>query len=131
MNPMRNHFVRSTISWMDIRGRGWGMFAFVVNRVTGIGLVAYLLLHFAFLTMLAAGAGTWELFVTIAKSPLFLMFDLVLFAGLLLHGLNGIRLALIGFGIGIRRQQAMFVIALAASIVLILCIAIVLFGGAA
>jgi succinate dehydrogenase / fumarate reductase, cytochrome b subunit len=130
MDLMRNRVVRCASSWIDIQGRGLGMIAFIVNRVTGIGLVVYLLLHFVILTLLAAGPGAWELFVATAKSPLFLLFDLVLFAGLLLHGLNGIRLALIGLGFGIRAQRAMFLIAMAVSVALLGMIAMALLGNA-
>jgi succinate dehydrogenase / fumarate reductase cytochrome b subunit len=41
-----------------------------------------------------------------AKS--FLAFEVVLIAAVLYHGLNGIRVALVGSGIGVTREQAMF-----------------------
>jgi succinate dehydrogenase / fumarate reductase, cytochrome b subunit len=127
---MRDRFVRSVFNWVDISGRGFGMIAFVLNRVTGLGLVLYLILHFMLLSLLAAGQGGWNMFIAVAKSPLFLGFDLLLFAGLLIHGLNGIRLTLVGFGVGVGAQRTMFLVAMTASFALILLIAVWLFGGA-
>jgi succinate dehydrogenase / fumarate reductase, cytochrome b subunit len=112
MMRMLDHMGRGVLSWLDVRGRGLGMVAFVLNRITGLALVVYLFLHFGLLSLLAAGPGAWNLFVAVAKSPLFLGFDILLFAGLLMHGLNGIRLAMLGFGIGLNRQRRMFLLAM-------------------
>ena len=44
--------------WFDPRGRALGGFAFSANRVTGLGLVFYLYLHLAVLSMLLSRRGT-------------------------------------------------------------------------
>ncbi len=100
---------RRVIGWLDPRGRGLGMWAFAVHRITGIGLVAYLLLHLLVLSILAQGQAGWDSFVALAQTPVFLALDVVLIAGILLHGLNGIRVALLGTGYGLRRQKPAFV----------------------
>ena len=41
-------------------------------------------------------------------SPYFLTLDVVLLAGILIHGLNGLRVALTGFDIGVKAQKALF-----------------------
>ena len=84
------------------------MFAYALNRITGIGLVVYLYLHLVILSMLAGGPGMWDPFVALAKSPAFLALDVILIAGWLIHGLNGLRITLNGFGIGVRSQKALF-----------------------
>jgi succinate dehydrogenase / fumarate reductase, cytochrome b subunit len=129
MKRMRTHWWNGIAGWLDIRGRGFDMIAFVLNRITGLALVAYLVLHLIILSLLAAGPAAWNLFVTIAKSPLFLGFDLLLLAGLLIHGLNGIRLILVGFSTGLRYQRTMFIVAMAAGAALLLAAAARLFGG--
>jgi succinate dehydrogenase / fumarate reductase cytochrome b subunit len=96
--------------WFDPRGRRLGGIAFALNRITGLGLVLYLYLHLVLLSQLALGADRWDSFVSLVSSPAFLAFDVVLLAGLLIHGLNGIRVALVGFGLGISRQRASFVV---------------------
>jgi len=85
------------------------MWAYVLNRLSGIGLVVYLFLHLGVLSMLAIGPAAWDSFVALAKSPLVLVMDVVLLAGLLIHGLNGIRITLNGLGIGVRSQKPLFI----------------------
>jgi len=77
--------------WFDPRGRALGGFAFAVNRVTGLGLVVYLYLHLAVLSMLLRGESAWSGFLRLATNWLFLSLDVLLIFGILYHGLNGIR----------------------------------------
>lgn len=100
---------RGVAGWFDPRGRRLGGWAFILNRVTGIGIVVYLYLHLGVLSLLARGPEAWDAFIAVALSPLFLFFDIVLLAGLLIHGLNGIRVTLTGFGLVLDSQKALFV----------------------
>jgi succinate dehydrogenase / fumarate reductase cytochrome b subunit len=118
---------RKPWQWIDIRGRRAGMWAFALNRLTGIGLVIYLYLHFVMLSQLLQGRAAYDGFVALAHSPVVLTFDVVLFAGLIIHGLNGIRVALNGFGIGVRQQKAFFYGLMAIGAVLLAISAYVIF----
>jgi len=100
---------RGVIGWADPRGRRLGGWAFILNRLTGLGILLYLFMHLVVLSLLARGPSAWDGFVSIALSPVFLSFDIVLIFGLLLHGLNGIRVTLVGFGLVVDRQKAIFV----------------------
>jgi succinate dehydrogenase / fumarate reductase cytochrome b subunit len=100
---------RGIVGWFDPRGRRLGGLAFILNRLTGLGLVFYLYLHLAILSLLARGPGSWDAFVDLALSPLLLALDVVLIFGILFHGLNGIRVTLVGFGFVPDRQRALFV----------------------
>lgn len=108
---------RRTWQWGDVRKRHPGMWAYVLNRLSGLGLVLYLYIHLVVLSMLANGPSAWDGFIAIAKSPLFLMLDVILLAGLLIHSLNGIRVALNGMGIGVGLQKPLFWVALVLAIV--------------
>lgn len=99
---------RGVASWFDVRGRRVGAWAFALNRITGLGLVLYLIIHLAVLSLLAQGEAAWNDFITLAKTPFFLFLDVVLIFGILFHGLNGIRVALVGMGIGVRSQKTAF-----------------------
>jgi succinate dehydrogenase / fumarate reductase cytochrome b subunit len=81
--------------------------SFVINRLAGLALVAYLYLHLLLLSMLVRGPDAWDDFVDLATSPPFLALDVLLLAGMLLHGLNGIRVALVGLGLVASRQKAL------------------------
>ncbi|HEY7668868.1 MAG TPA: hypothetical protein VIE12_12215 [Actinomycetota bacterium] len=95
-------------AWFDVRRGRTGHWAFSLNRITGIGLVFYLYLHLAVLSLLLAGPESWDGFLHLATTPIFLGLDVVLIAGLAIHGLNGLRVALIGTGLVPDRQKALF-----------------------
>lgn len=118
---------RGVAGWFDPRGRRLGGLAFIVNRLSGLGVLAYLYLHLLILTQLVRGPEAWDSFVAIAGSPVVLVFDVVLLAGLLVHGLNGIRLALLGFGIVTGRGKALFVALMAGAVLVVAVAALRLF----
>jgi succinate dehydrogenase / fumarate reductase cytochrome b subunit len=95
-------------AWFDVRGRGTGHWAFSLNRFTALGLTFYLYLHLAVLSMLLGGESAWHGFLELATTPVFLGLDVLLLFGLLFHGLNGLRVALVGTGIAVDHQKALF-----------------------
>ena len=60
--------------------------------------------------MLMRGQSAWDSFVALARSPFYLALDVILLAGILIHGLNGLRLALTGFGFSVGIQKALFIL---------------------
>lgn len=94
-------------AWFDVRGRSISTLAFALNRLTGLGLTAYLFLHLIVLSQLLRGPEGWNDFLRIAKSPLFLMLDVVLLFGVVYHMFNGIRVALVGMGMANRQQKGL------------------------
>jgi len=96
------------VAWFDPRGRRLGQFAFSLNRITGLALVGYLYLHLAVLSQLLAGPSAWHGFLQRATTPVFLGLDVILIAALLTHGLNGLRVALIGSGYVADKQKALW-----------------------
>jgi len=97
--------------WLDPRGRQVGTWAFVLNRLTGLGLVAYLYLHLIVLSTLLRGPGAWDGLVAVFRRPVFLALDVLLVLGLAVHGLNGLRVALVGSGLLVDRHKALLVAA--------------------
>ncbi len=95
-------------AWLDPRGRALGGFAFALNRITALGLVLYLYLHLGVLSLLLSGERAWSDFLRLATSAAFLGLDVLLLFGLLFHGLNGVRVALVGSGVVPDRQRALF-----------------------
>ena len=100
-------------SWVTPRGRALGGRAFALHRLTGAALVLYLYAHLGVLTMLLGGAGSWDDFLSVATSTVFLGFDVVLIFMLLFHALNGVRVALVGSGFLVARERALFWAAMA------------------
>ncbi len=114
--------------WFNLKGKRVGFWAYVVMRLSAIGLVLYLFLHLVVISQLAQGPAAWNSFVALAKSPAFLLLDIVLIVGILAHGLNGIRLALVGLGIGVPRHKVMLWIFLVMTIALSVLSALAIFS---
>jgi succinate dehydrogenase / fumarate reductase cytochrome b subunit len=121
---------RGPAGWFDPRGRRMGGLAFALNRITGLGLVLYLYLHLVVLSLLTQGPGAWDQFVDLALSPPFLALDVLLLTGILIHGLNGIRVGLVGLGLVASRQKAMFLALMAIAALVALAGALRIFSGA-
>jgi succinate dehydrogenase / fumarate reductase, cytochrome b subunit len=56
---------------------------------------------------LLRGPQAWDGLVDLFRQPLFLALDVLLVAGLAFHGLNGLRLALVGSGLLVDRHKAL------------------------
>ena len=116
-------------SWFDVRGRSMSTLAFALNRLTAVGLTVYLFLHLAVLSLLVRGPESWDSFVALAKHPLFLLLDVVLLFGVVYHLANGIRVALVGMGIGHARHKTMFYLLVGLALVLFVVGAVLIFFG--
>ncbi len=121
--------VRRAGNWFDVRRRKLGMWAYALNRITGIGLVVYLYLHLAVLSLLSRGPGSWDTFVSLARAPFFLTLDVILLAGMLIHGLNGLRVTLTGLDVGVKAQKALLGILMLVAVVALGAAALKIFGG--
>jgi succinate dehydrogenase / fumarate reductase cytochrome b subunit len=122
-NPSSHNFLR----WFDARGRQAGSWAFILNRLTALALTFYLGLHLVVLNKLTQGAQAYDDFVAFAQTPLLKAGEVILIAAVVLHGLNGLRLTLLAFGIGLHRQRFLFVMVAIATILASAAFAIRLF----
>jgi succinate dehydrogenase / fumarate reductase cytochrome b subunit len=121
---------RKPMEWFNLKGKRVGFWAYVGMRLSAIGLVLYLFLHLVILSQLAVGPAQWNSFVALVKSPAFLLLDVILIVGILVHGLNGIRLSLIGFGIGVPSHKLMLWLAVVLTIVFSIISALAIFAEA-
>jgi succinate dehydrogenase / fumarate reductase, cytochrome b subunit len=112
-------------SRLSHRSQMWdatGMWAFVLHRITGLGLVFYILLH----TILMGGSllsGKEDFDATLSVlmgNPVFEVLDIMLLGAVLYHGFNGIRILLfdMGIGISISSQKNIFRIFMGAAAIL-------------
>ncbi len=119
---------RGLAGWFDPRGRRLGGWAFALNRLSGLGVLAYLYLHLVVLSTFARGPEAWDDFVAFASNPLVLVMDVVLLAALLIHGLNGIRVTLVGLGLVASRQKALYLALMVVAAIVLLMGAVRIFG---
>lgn len=94
--------------WFDPRYRQIGTWGFILNRITALGLTLYLGLHLIALSQLAQGPEAYNHFIALVKNPVLKLGEMAVVAAALIHGLNGIRIALNSFGIAVRYQRQIF-----------------------
>jgi succinate dehydrogenase / fumarate reductase cytochrome b subunit len=114
--------------WFNPAGHKTGGWAFILNRVTALGLTFYLSLHLVILGLLAKGPSGYDSFLKLARSPLFTFGELLVVAAGILHGLNGIRIILTTFGVGVTRQKQLFFGLLGISVIVILVFGLRMFN---
>jgi len=128
--PIRHHGPGPAVSgWLDPRGRAVGGRAFALHRLTGIALVVYLYVHLGILSMLLVGQSAWHSFLDVVTATGFLAFDVLLILVLLFHALNGIRVALVGSGVAVSRERALFWVGTLIGACAIICAALHVFGA--
>lgn len=119
----------NVIKWFDLRGLDLGTFAFLLNRITGIGLTLYLFLHLIVLSTLSRGAQAYDQFVALVRNPFFVFGEYLVVAAVLLHGLNGLRIAMTSLGIAVPRQKQLFIGLMAIALIGCGIFALRMFGG--
>ena len=107
-------------SWFIPLRRDIGSWAFALNRITALGLTLYLFMHLFILGKLAQGPDAYNEFLTLTENPLIKLGEWAVVAAAILHGLNGIRIILTSFGIGVTRQKQLFYGFMALAVVIIL-----------
>jgi succinate dehydrogenase / fumarate reductase, cytochrome b subunit len=115
--------------WFDPRGRDVGTWAFILNRITGLGLTFYLFLHLIVLSQLAKGAEGYNNFLELLHSPIVIAMELLVIIAGIYHGLNGLRIGFTSFGIAVPNQKAIFWSIIAITILVSVMFAIKMFGG--
>lgn len=87
-----------------LAGGRWGpdRYLYTLHRVTGLGLLAYFLLHIVVTSSRALGQSAWEQAMARVSGPVFYFGEYLVFAAFAFHAVNGLRLvfAELGFGVG-------------------------------
>ena len=110
--PASENFIR----WFDPRFKQPGSWGYILNRITGLGLTLYLVLHLFMLSKLVQGPAAYDTFIALAKTPLVKIGEMFVIAAGFIHGLNGIRIGLNSFGVGVRAQKALLILFMALAV---------------
>jgi succinate dehydrogenase / fumarate reductase, cytochrome b subunit len=90
------------VGWLA--GGRWGFerYMYTLHRLTGLGLLAYFLMHIFVTASRAFGESAWAAAMAKVKGPLFTVGEFLVFAAFAFHAVNGVRLVLaeLGFAIG-------------------------------
>jgi succinate dehydrogenase / fumarate reductase cytochrome b subunit len=87
-----------------------GMWAWLFFRISGLVLVLYLFAHIVIISMGQFGVDgeTLNSVMTTFEHPVAILLDLLLVVAVLYHALNGVRIVLMDFGVGIKRHKVVF-----------------------
>ncbi len=79
--------------------------AFMMQRITGIGLVTFFVMHVFDVGNITGGSVTWASFLRIAETPLGGIALILVLASIGFHFMNGLRLMLGEFGVTLPRPK--------------------------
>jgi len=71
-----------------------GMLSWILHKITGIAIVAYLIIHIWSMAKMAKGPEAFNAVIETYKTTLFRAGEVLLLGAILFHGLNGLRLIL-------------------------------------
>jgi succinate dehydrogenase / fumarate reductase cytochrome b subunit len=84
-----------------------GNVAFWIQRLTGVALVGYLILHVHTIHDLQ-DPKRFSVALELFGKPLFKLGEIALLATVILHALNGIRLTMVDMGVALTKQRQVF-----------------------
>jgi len=75
-----------------------GYIAWLLHRITGIGLALYIFTHILVIHNISRGKEAFNQVMAVVQTPIFHLLEIGLLACVVFHGLNGIRVVLIDYG---------------------------------
>ncbi len=106
---------------MTVYRGGSGQWSYVLHRFTGIGVLVFLCAHILDTALIVLGPEHYNNIIMLYRLPFFRVMEVVLFASLLFHALNGIRIILIDFWVDLTAMHhALFQIQMACFILLMI-----------
>ena len=97
-----------------------GMWAWVLFRISGLVLAFYLFAHIVIISLGRFGTDGSTLdsvMHAFETSPIAILLDLLLVVAVLYHALNGLRVVLMDFGVGIKQHKIIFWSVMAVAVV--------------
>jgi succinate dehydrogenase / fumarate reductase cytochrome b subunit len=100
----RRRYPNSLGVWGWLGGGRWGIerYAYSLHRLTGLALVAYLVMHIGVTALRVWGVYLWDE-GRLLSGPVFKVGELLVFAAFAYHALNGVRLVLVELGFAVGR----------------------------
>ena len=82
---------------MTVYRGGVGQWSWLLHRLTGIGVLLFLIIHILDTALIMLGREWYNKMIAIYRMPLFGLMEIGLFAAVLYHSLNGLRIVMIDF----------------------------------
>lgn len=97
--------IRMTVQ-ESIRYRGrYGHYSWLLHRVTGLGILFFLLLHVWDGTLATFNPRMYQWTITVFKNPIFGLGEIAVFGCVLYHAFNGIRITILDYWPQLWHQQ--------------------------
>ena len=82
---------------MSLYRGGIGQWSWLLHRLTGVGVLLFLIFHILDTALILLGPTLYNQVIAIYRMPLFGFSEIGLFAAVLFHSLNGVRICVIDF----------------------------------
>ena len=105
-----------------------GSWAWIFHRITGLALIGYLFLHIYSLSPLSQGREAFNSFISHYTTPFFMVLEWLLFAVVLFHAFNGIRIVLVDWAEGARYHKALYNYSIVIGVILFFAMGYVMFS---
>jgi succinate dehydrogenase / fumarate reductase, cytochrome b subunit len=105
-----------------------GSKAWILHRISGIALIGYLFLHIYSLSPLSQGRAAFDAKMQSFTTPVFMFLEWILFAFVLFHSLNGIRIVLVDWADGARYHRQLFKYSVVIGIILFFAMGYIMFS---
>lgn len=89
--------------WLGGGRWGWERYLYTLQRLTGLGLLTYFVLHIMVTSSRAFGEAAWQRAMGAVTGPLFTIGEYLVFAAFAYHAANGLRLVFVELGLGVGR----------------------------
>jgi succinate dehydrogenase / fumarate reductase cytochrome b subunit len=96
-----------------------GSWAWILHRITGLGLTFYILLHIIALTGLLKGEAAFNAEMKLFSSLPFLIGEWFLGTLVMFHAINGVRIVLVDLGNGARYHKQILKFVYVLSVILV------------
>ncbi len=88
---------------MSLYRGGVGQWSWALHRITGVGVLLFLCLHILDTSLIVLGPEHYNAIIQIYRHPFFRLMEVGLFACVLFHALNGLRIILIDVWVDLTR----------------------------
>ena len=113
---------------MSVYRGGIGQWSWVLHRVTGVAVLLFLFVHILDTALVILGPDLYNKIIGIYRMPLFGVMEIGLFAAVLYHSLNGVRIIIIDFWVtSIAYYKQMFWIQMILCAVIFIPVAVIMF----
>jgi succinate dehydrogenase / fumarate reductase cytochrome b subunit len=104
-----------------------GAWAWLLHRITGVGVLLFLLAHIVDTALIGLGPDAYEHALNLYRMPIFKVGEIALVFAVVYHSVNGIRVILVDFWeAGTKYHKQLFWASVAATAVLFLPVAAVM-----